>query len=254
MTHINRVRLSKLSLGLIVALAAAPVFAQSTSAGVGGRILGADGQPVAGAEVTITHAESGTISRALTDANGRYAARGLRVGGPYTITINKAGAGSSSKNDVYLGLDQVAQVDAQLNSSVATLEAVTVVGTSGVEVFQSDNKGLSTNLSRVDIDRMPAPDRSIQNIVRADPRIVVTDRDRGAFSAVGQNFRYNSITVDNINVGDPFGLNDNGLPTKGSPISPEAIESYNISTANYDVGTRRGVGAVVNAVDRKSIV
>lgn len=250
MTHINRVRLSKLSLGLIVALAAAPVFAQSTSAGVGGRIVGTDGQPVAGAEVTITHAESGTVSRALTDANGRYAARGLRVGGPYTITINKAGAGSSSKNDVYLGLDQVAQVDAQLNSSVATLEAVTVVGTSGVEVFQSDNKGLSTNLSRVEIDRMPSPDRSIQSIVRADPRVVVTDRDRGAFSAVGQNFRYNSITVDNINVGDPFGLNDNGLPTKGSPISPEAIESYNISTANYDVGTRRGVGAVVNAVTK----
>ncbi len=67
---------------------------------------------------------------------------------------------------------------------------------------------------------------------------------------MGQNFRYNSITVDNVNVGDPFGLNDNGLPTKGSPISPEAIESYNISTANYDVGTRRGVGAVVNAVTK----
>lgn len=250
MTHPNRVRLSKLSLGLIVALAAAPAFAQSTSSGVGGRILGADGQPVAGAEVTITHTESGTVSRAVTDANGRYAARGLRVGGPYTITVNKAGAGTTSKNDVYLGLDQVAQVDAQLQNDVATLGAVTVVGSSGVEVFQSDNKGLSTNLSRVEIDRMPSPDRSIQSIVRADPRVVVTDRDRGAFSAVGQNFRYNSITVDNINVGDPFGLNDNGLPTKGSPISPEAIESYNISTANYDVGTRRGVGAVVNAITK----
>ncbi|HJR72157.1 MAG TPA: TonB-dependent receptor [Luteimonas sp.] len=250
MTHHNRVRLSKLSLGLIVALAAAPVFAQSTSSGVGGRILGADGQPVAGADVTITHTESGTVSRAVTDANGRYAARGLRVGGPYTITINKAGAGTTSKNDVYLGLDQVAQVDAQLQNDVATLGAVTVVASSGVEVFQSDNKGLSTNLSRVEIDRMPSPDRSIQSIVRADPRVVVTDRDRGAFSAVGQNFRYNSITVDNINVGDPFGLNDNGLPTKGSPISPEAIESYNISTANYDVGTRRGVGAVVNAITK----
>lgn len=250
MTHPNRVRLSKLSLGLIVALAAAPAFAQSTSSGVGGRIVGADGQPVAGAEVTITHTESGTVSRAVTDANGRYAARGLRVGGPYTITVNKAGAGTTSKNDVYLGLDQVAQVDAQLQNDVATLGAVTVVGSSGVEVFQSDNKGLSTNLSRVEIDRMPSPDRSIQSIVRADPRVVVTDRDRGAFSAVGQNFRYNSITVDNINVGDPFGLNDNGLPTKGSPISPEAIESYNISTANYDVGTRRGVGAVVNAITK----
>jgi protocatechuate 3,4-dioxygenase beta subunit len=82
MTHPNRARLSKLSLALIVALTAAPVFAQSTSAGVGGTVVGADGQPVGGAEVTITHVESGTVSRATTDANGRYTARGLRVGGP----------------------------------------------------------------------------------------------------------------------------------------------------------------------------
>ena len=64
MTHPNRVRLSKLSLGLMVALAAAPVFAQSTSAGVGGQVVSAGGQPVAGAEITITHVESGTVSRA----------------------------------------------------------------------------------------------------------------------------------------------------------------------------------------------
>ena len=95
MSHPNRVRLSKLSLGLLVALAAAPVFAQSTSAGVGGQVVSADGQPVAGAEVTITHVESGTVSRITTDASGRYSARGLRVGGPYTISVNKAGSGSS---------------------------------------------------------------------------------------------------------------------------------------------------------------
>jgi outer membrane receptor protein involved in Fe transport len=246
----TRFRMSKIALGLVVALAAAPSFAQSTSSGVGGMVSGNDGAPVVGAEVTITHIESGTVSRATTDASGRYNARGLRVGGPYVVTVNKAGAGTSTQDDVYLGLDQVAQVDVKLNNDTATLDTVTVVANANLATFASDNKGVGTNLSRVELERMPAPDRSIQNIVRADPRVVVTDRDRGAFSAMGQNFRYNSITVDNINVGDPFGLNDNGLPTKGSPISPEAIESYNISTANYDVGTRRGIGAVVNAVTK----
>src|SRR3546814_10705840 len=41
MNH-SRLRLSKLSLGLIAALAAAPAFAQSTSAGIGGQVTGAD--------------------------------------------------------------------------------------------------------------------------------------------------------------------------------------------------------------------
>ena len=229
MTDRNRVRLSKLSVALIAALAAAPVFAQSTSAGVGGRVVDASGAPVAGAEVTIVHAESGTVSKAVTDANGRYAARGLRVGGPYTVTVNKADAGSKSQSNVYLGLDKVAEVDVSLAPATQEFAAVTVTGTS---VLQPDNKGLSTTLSREDMDRMPAPDRSIQNIVRADPRVVITDRDRGAFSANGQNFRYNSITVDTVNAGDPFGLNDNGLPPKGTPISQDAIQEYNISTAN----------------------
>jgi outer membrane receptor protein involved in Fe transport len=247
MTDRNCVRLSKLSLALIAALAAAPAFAQSTSAGVGGRVVGADGQPVAGAEVTIVHAESGTVSRAVTDANGRYTARGLRVGGPYTVTVNKADAGTRSQENVYLGLDKVAEVDLSL-APAQQLNTITVVG--AASQFQPDNKGISTNMSREDMDRMPSPDRSIQNIVRADPRVVITDRDRGAFSANGQNFRYNSITVDTINAGDPFGLNDNGLPTKGTPISQDAIQEYNISTANYDVATRRGVGATINAVTK----
>ena len=38
MTHPNRVRMSKLTLGLLAALATAPVFAQQTSAGVEGAI------------------------------------------------------------------------------------------------------------------------------------------------------------------------------------------------------------------------
>ena len=59
--------------------------------------------------------------------------------------------------------------------------------------------------------------------------------------------------VDTINAGDPFGLNDNGLPTLGSPISPDAIEEYNISTANYDVTSRRGVGATRTSAGRVSV-
>ncbi|HFT7531076.1 TPA: carboxypeptidase regulatory-like domain-containing protein [Stenotrophomonas maltophilia] len=248
MTH--PLRMSKLTLGLVAALAAAPAFAQSTSAGVGGQVMSAAGQPVAGAEVTITHTESGTVSRATTDASGRYAARGLRVGGPYTITITKPGEGTKTEEGVYLNLDKVTNVSTALSGDVATLDSVSVVASRLPEAFTQDNKGVATNLSRADLDRTPSPDRSIQNVVRMDPRVVVTDRDRGAFSAMGQNNRYNSITIDTINAGDPFGLNDNGLPTKGTPISQDAIESYNISTANFDVATRRGVGAWVNAVTK----
>ncbi|MBP8742188.1 MAG: carboxypeptidase regulatory-like domain-containing protein, partial [Pseudoxanthomonas sp.] len=90
MTDSRRFRMSKLTLGLAVALAAAPAFAQSTSAGVGGVVTSPAGQPAAGVEVTIVHVESGTVSRVTTDGSGRFNARGLRVGGPYTLTFKSA--------------------------------------------------------------------------------------------------------------------------------------------------------------------
>jgi hypothetical protein len=74
--------------------------------------VSAAGQPVAGAEVTITHTESGTVSRATTDASGRYNARGLRVGGPYTITITKPGEGTKTEDGVYLNLNQTGTINA----------------------------------------------------------------------------------------------------------------------------------------------
>ena len=249
MTHPNRVRLSKLSLGLMVALAAAPVFAQSTSSGVAGQVVGADGQPVAGAEVTITHVESGTVSRATTDAAGRYIARGLRVGGPYTITVNKAGAGTDTEDNVYLELNKVSTVDANLASGNATtLGTVTVVG-SAANVFGADNKGVGTSVSGRQLETAVSGNRSLDDIARLDPRINVTDQSDGSISVSGQNNRYNNISVDGLSVTDPFGLNANGLGFTGSPISPDTIAAYDIKITDYDV-TSDAVGANINAVTK----
>ena len=135
-------------------------------------------------------------------------------------------------------------------ANAQNLSGVTVSANTLSQTFTPDNKGLSTNVSRRELDATPTPGRSIQNVVRLDPRVVITDRARGEISAVGQNSRYNNITVDSVSANDPFGLNANGLPTLGTPISQDTIEEYNISTANYDVATRRGIGANVNAVTK----
>ncbi len=250
MTHPNRVRLSKLSLGLMVALAAAPVFAQSTSAGVGGQVVGADGQPVAGAEVTITHVESGTVSRATTDAAGRYTARGLRVGGPYTITINKAGAGSDTEENVYLSLNQVGTVDGQLNNDVTTLGTVQAIASAGTSVFSATKMGSGTSVDQNDIRNLPSINGNIQDFMRLDPRVAFTDRASGSISAGGQNPRFNKITIDGVSASDTFGLEGNNMPTMRQPVSMEAIEALDISLSNYDVTIPGAAGANVNAVTK----
>ena len=249
MKHPNRARLSKLSLGLMVALAAAPVFAQSTSAGVGGQVVSAGGQPVAGAEVTITHVESGTVSRATTDASGRYNARGLRVGGPYTIVINKAGEGSKTEDGVYLELNQVSTVNASLGADVTNLSSVTVVGDASAYLFDSNNKGVGTSISGRQMELTPSTNRSLDDVARLDPRIAITDSGTGRISVAGLNNRYNNISVDGLGQNDPFGLNSNGMPYTGSPISTDTIAAYDIKVSDYDVA-QDSIGANINAVTK----
>jgi len=249
----NRIRASVLPLAIasLLATATVPALAQDTSSSISGRVLDAGGQPVAGATVQIVHEPSGTTKITVTDASGRYAAQGLRVGGPFDVTVSKAGMAQAEQKNVYLQLGQASAINLTMGSDVKAknLAGVTVSASALTQVFTPDNKGLSTNVSGRQLETTPQGNRSIDDIARLDPRINVSDQGDGSISMAGLPNRYNNISVDGIGQGDPFGLNANGLPYQGSPISVDTIAEYNISTANYDVSSDT-VGADINAVTK----
>ena len=249
----RRFRVKLLSGVIASVLAMTAVHAQDTTSGVIGRVVDASGTPVAGAKIKIVHVPSGTTSNATTDAGGRYVVHGLRVGGPYHIEAQGTGIKEIDADNVYLNLAETATVNlAEATAAAATnLEGVTVTANAAqLAVFNSDNKGLATNISHAQLEAAVNGDGSFQNIARLDPRISITDRDGANISANGKNFRYNCITVDQVNAGDPFGLESNGLASGLSPISQEVIDSYQLSTSNFDVSTRGCVGANINAVSK----
>lgn len=246
----KQIRMSRLTLGLVAALATAPVFAQSTAASVGGRVIGDDGAPLAGAQVTILHTASGTVSRTTTNAEGRYVSRGLRVGGPYTITIQRDGYQPVVQEGVFLTIDDVQQVNAALHVSATTLEAVEVRAGRPDDVFGADRMGAASTISRDKIQGFASINRDLQDYARLDPRLTQTDKERGEISALGQNTRFNSITIDGVSVNDTFGLNANNLPTNRQPITIDAIEQLEVNVSNYDVTQTRYTGANINAVTK----
>ena len=249
----SRIRTKLLPFAIAALLAATPVVAQNvTSSAVAGRVVDASGQAVAGATVQIVHVPSGTTKIVTTDADGRYVAQGLRVGGPFDITASKAGLSQVEQDNVYLQLGQSSAINLQMTSAEAqatTLGGVNVTASALTQIFSSDNKGLSTNVSQRQLEATPQGNRSIDDIARLDPRINVTDQGDGSISMAGMPNRYNNISVDGISQGDPFGLNANGLPYQGSPISVDTIGEYNISTSNFDVASDT-VGADINAVTK----
>ena len=243
----KQIRLTKLALALSIALSAAPTFAQNTTSAIGGRVAGADGRPVAGAQVSILHTESNSVSNVATDAEGRYIARGLRVGGPYTIIITKDGV-TEKRENVFVQLAETASIDATLGQAMQT---VNVSGSANrSERFNRTTMGAGTSIGATELQTQASIQRSLQDYARADPRVSQTDKDRGEMSVAGQNSRYNSITVDGVAINDTFGLESNGSPTARQAISIEAIQSVQVNVANYDVTQKGYTGANINAVTK----
>lgn len=246
---LKRNRLHVALTALLALSAAAPAFGQNTSAAVAGRVVDANGAPVAGATVEILHAPSGTRVTVTTDSDGRYSQRGLRVGGPYTLQVDST-AGDAEQEQVFLLLAETSTVNLTLAPEAASLEAIEVTATASAMTFSSDNQGASTNVTREQIESFPSIKRSIEDYVRFDPRIVQIDKERGGISSGGQNNRYNNIKIDGVPTNDQFGLNDSGVPSLNQPISIDWIEEFNIGVSNYDVTQTDFVGANINAVTK----
>ena len=247
MINHQRIQLTKLALALSIALSAAPSFAQNTTSAIGGRVSGTDGQPAGGANVSIVHTESGSVSNVVTDAEGRYVARGLRAGGPYTIIITKNGV-TEKREGVFIQLAETAAVDATLGGAIQTVTVTGVAARS--ERFARTSMGAGTSISPTELATQASIQRSLQDYARVDPRVSQTDKERGEMSVAGQNSRYNSLTIDGVAVNDTFGLEANGSPTAKQPISIEAIQSVQVNVANYDVTQKGYTGANVNAVTK----
>ncbi len=230
----------------VAVVAAAPALAQNTTSAVGGLVVGLDGKPIAGAAVTVVHTESRATASTVTDSGGRWVTRGLRVGGPYTITVSKAGD-TEKREGIYLALAETLSMDLLLGRSAQ----VTVTGSRILaDKFGASNMGATTAIGARDLANLSSLTGNLQDFARIDPRISQTDKERGEISALGQNSRYNNITIDGVNISDTFGLESNNLPLSKQPISIYAIQSVQVNLSNYDVTQTGYTGANINAVTK----
>jgi len=224
-------------------------MAQVTTSAIRGAVTDEAGAAVAGATVTITHTPSGTVSAAVTNDAGVFSARGLRVGGPYTVNISGSDITATSVTDIFVDLDQTYQLDVQVGQE-RTLDTVVVTASQLQAGFS--NQGLSTTLGLEALGEVVSIDRDITDAAELDPFASVNVQSGGSkeLSIAGANNRFNSLTIDGVALNDRFGLNANGYPTQRSPISYDAIQSLSVQTAPFDVEYNGFTGGTINAVTK----
>jgi len=199
---------------------------------------------VADASVTVTNVSTGISKTTSSDANGVFSIGNLKPGGPYKITVSKAGYATETLDNVYLTVSETAKlsVDLVLTSDI---DDVVVTGT------RSSSVQTSLAVTSEDISRIPSIERSISDYVKRDSRIFVEGTSRNATIAVsGTNNRYNNFTVDGIEQNDQLGLNANGFPSVRNPISIETIEQIQVDISPFDVSKGNFTGASINAVTK----
>jgi hypothetical protein len=232
---------------LAVHLSVGDVRAQGVTTGwISGVVVDASQAPLPGATVEALHEPSGTRYEAVTRADGRFSIPGMRVGGPYRVTARLAGFQDQSRKDVVVNLGVATDVALTL-SNVAVSEEITVTAESS-EVFSSGRTGAATTVDRETIATLPTVTDRINDFARLTPQY--TGGPLGG-SFVGQDNRYNNITVDGSYFNNSFGLGGQpGDRTGVSPIASAAIEEIQVNVAPYDVRQGNFVGAGVNMVTR----
>ena len=78
-------------------------MAQVTTSSLSGTVV-ADGEEVIGATVDVVHKPSGTHYRAVTNDKGVYTINGMRVGGPYEVTVRCIGFAEQKTGGINLQL------------------------------------------------------------------------------------------------------------------------------------------------------
>lgn len=236
-------KIKHLALAVTLAMGVSTMAYADTSSAIRGNVVTPSGQIASNARVEILHVPSGTRSVAVSNESGAFSSSGLRVGGPYTVTITSA-EGTKTYENIFISLGESFRLNAQLEATQVERIAVT-----GSTITTGNNTGSSSYFNANDIANAPSFDRDIKDIIRNNPLAVLSSKD-GELSVAGTNPRFNSISVDGIAQNDDFGLNANGYPTTRSPISLEAIDQVTIDVSPFNAKDSGFQGAKINAVTK----
>ena len=246
--------MKKFYLAVVAVFCTAIAFSQGvTTSAISGQVTDDNGEPLGGATVVAVHVPTGSTYGAATDFDGYYRISGMRAGGPFRITFSYLGFNEDVRENIFLTLGRTSQFNSTLSESATALQEVVVTAT-GTGIFGASKTGTETTISQREVATVPAASRSIADFVRLTPQAQVTEGNDGfSISLAGQNNRYNAIYIDGAVNNDVFGLagsGTNGGQTGVNPLSVDAIETFQINIAPFDVRQSGFSGGSINAISR----
>jgi hypothetical protein len=210
-----------------------------------GRVVGADGQPVAGARVEVTSVETEVTRTTLTNTSGVYTLLFPGGGGRYEVTVSAFGLRNFSGL-----LERVADEDVLIGNVVLDVQPVEIEGIR-VQGGRAPPRGANPGevervLSGNMLNRLPLEDTDPTSLALLAAGVVGVGADSLGFGAgisiAGQRATQNAVTVDGVSFeGGMDGML--GVPE-------EAVRATRVITSTYDVARGQFSGGMISTTTR----
>ncbi len=231
----------------IYLLASASLFAQSAAgvAGISGTLRDPSGAPVPNGKVVISSASQGQIRSITTNEAGVFTAPALIPGPGYDVMVTAPGFAAWEVKDMDLAVGR--NVDLSVKLQVAQ-NATQVDVTASVPQIDDTKSDVSQVVTAQQIQDLPINGRRVDSFVLLTPG-VTNDATFGllTFRGVAGN---NSFLLDGNDNTEQFYDENAGRTRIQSQISQDAVQEFQVVSANFSAEYGRAMGGVVNTVTK----
>lgn len=230
--------------------ASAPAHAQTTIT-LEGVVMGSDGQPVVGAQVSVTNIATSERRNAVTRQTGEFIVLGL-FSGTYAVDIRALGY-KPVQDSVQLVIGQRARLSITMEKGATELQGVAVTA-ERVKQVEVQRLSISAPVLKEEIENLPMNARGVMNLAAIAPGVksYAPQSGRALPSAGGApDLRFINLYMDGVEMKSLFNGNLVGIPQTGSPLPQEALEEFRVYLNPYDAEYSRAGSYVISAVSRR---
>lgn len=251
MVKLSKLRMSRFWITALVFMASlvygGTAVAQLDQAAITGVVKDPSGAVVQGATVVLKETDTNFVVKAKTNSSGVYTFDPIKIG-RYEVSVTAQGFERADLTGIDLHVNQRLEADVSLHVGGQS-ESVTVSAAS-MPLLQTQDSSVNQVMTQRQINDIPLNQRNYVFLAQLSTGVNPSNGSRGAgngdFNANGQRATENNFILDGVDNNSNAIDFLNGASYNVKP-PPDALQEFNIQTADSSAQFGHSAGGVVNA-------
>ncbi|MGA2888814.1 MAG: carboxypeptidase regulatory-like domain-containing protein [Terracidiphilus sp.] len=222
-------------------------FGQLDEGAITGTVTDPKGSSVSHATVHLTNIDTNFSLESQTDASGVYTFQPIRIG-RYSVTVSAPGFSSTTKSGLVLHVN--ARLEANVQLQLGKVTETLRVNSDSTPLLQTDESSTGQVMTEQQINDIPLNQRNYVFLAQLSTGVNPSNGSRGQgngdFNANGQRATENNFILDGVDNNSNSIDFLNGASYNVKP-PPDALQEFNVQTADSSAQFGHSAGAVVNA-------